>query len=87
MVLLIVVARGFCHLAGNGLDESFSMTNTETHQYVAVVHQALPWSLLRFCLLGLVGLVSHKVSRIPIVSVLASVSISSSPIVHWCGHS
>ncbi len=29
----------------------------------AAVHQALPWSLLRFAFLGLVGVVSHKVSH------------------------
>ena len=28
---------------------------------LAAVHQALPWSLLRFAFLGLVGVVSHKV--------------------------
>lgn len=29
----------------------------------AAVHQALPWSLLRFAFLGLVGVVSHKVGH------------------------
>lgn len=66
--MIDVTADFAAHSHSDGLHATLSAHVTDKHLTyrifcAAAVHQALPWSLLRFAFLGLVGVVSHKVGH------------------------